>query len=63
VIWGGEGLQQAIIQGRTLDQLSIRAGDHVVVPEKGSSPMRMILTTVAPVVVLVSALTRIFRVF
>ncbi|HET8654080.1 MAG TPA: polysaccharide biosynthesis/export family protein [Longimicrobiaceae bacterium] len=31
-IWGGDALQQAIIQGRTIDQLSLRAGDHVIVP-------------------------------
>jgi protein involved in polysaccharide export with SLBB domain len=32
VIWEGEALQQAIIEGRTLDQMSLQAGDHVVVP-------------------------------
>lgn len=32
-IWEGESLQRAIIEGRTLDQLGFRAGDHVVVPE------------------------------
>lgn len=31
-IWSGEYLQQAIADGRTLDQLSLQAGDHVVVP-------------------------------
>jgi protein involved in polysaccharide export with SLBB domain len=35
VIWEGPALQQAIIEGRTLDQLSIQAGDHVIVPVKG----------------------------
>lgn len=32
-IWEGEALQQAIIEGRTLDQLNLRAGDRVMVPE------------------------------
>jgi protein involved in polysaccharide export with SLBB domain len=32
VIWEGDALQQAIIEGRTMDQLSIQAGDHIVVP-------------------------------
>lgn len=31
-IWGGEALQAAIIEGRTLDQLSLRAGDRIFVP-------------------------------
>jgi protein involved in polysaccharide export with SLBB domain len=31
-IWQGAALQDAIIEGRTLDQLSLRAGDRVVVP-------------------------------
>lgn len=34
-IWAGDALQQAIIEGRTLDQLSVRAGDRIVVPERG----------------------------
>jgi hypothetical protein len=31
-IWDGNSLQTAIIEGRTLDQLSLRAGDHIIVP-------------------------------
>ena len=30
------GIQQAITEGRTLDQLSMRAGDLVVVPERSA---------------------------
>lgn len=36
-LWGGEQLQQAIAQGRTLDALNLQAGDRIVVPEKGSA--------------------------
>lgn len=36
VIWNGESLRQAMFEGRTLDQLSVRAGDRIVVPEKRS---------------------------
>jgi len=32
-IWPPEALQQAITEGRTLDQLSLRAGDLIVLPE------------------------------
>src|SRR6185369_17125525 len=31
-IWDGEPLQVAITEGRTLDQMSLRAGDRIVVP-------------------------------
>jgi len=31
----GEALRQAIIEGRTLDQLNLRAGDRVIVPREG----------------------------
>jgi protein involved in polysaccharide export with SLBB domain len=31
-IWEGEALQEAIVQGKTVDQLSLRAGDRIVVP-------------------------------
>jgi len=33
-IWDAESLQLAITEGRTLDQLSMRAGDLVFVPER-----------------------------
>ena len=32
-IWEGEALQRAITEGRTLDQLSLRAGDRILVGE------------------------------
>lgn len=35
-IWDGAALQQAIIEGRTLDQLNLRAGDRIVVPQRTS---------------------------
>lgn len=34
VIWGSERLREAIVEGRTLDQLSLRAGDTIHVPEQ-----------------------------
>jgi polysaccharide export outer membrane protein len=34
-VWADAPLQQAIAQGRTLDQLGLQAGDQVVVPRKG----------------------------
>lgn len=37
VIWEGNTLQDAMVEGRTLDQLSLRAGDEVQVPGSGAS--------------------------
>jgi protein involved in polysaccharide export with SLBB domain len=36
IVWSGQGLQDAIAAGSTLDQLSILAGDRLVVPRAGS---------------------------
>jgi protein involved in polysaccharide export with SLBB domain len=33
VIWSGDRLREAMIEGKTLDQLSVRAGDNIIVPE------------------------------
>jgi protein involved in polysaccharide export with SLBB domain len=46
VIWSADRLREAVIEGRTIDQLSGRAGDVVVVPER-SSPLRSLNTVVA----------------
>jgi protein involved in polysaccharide export with SLBB domain len=35
-VWEGQAMQQAIAEGKTLDQLSIQAGDKIEVPAKGS---------------------------
>ena len=33
-IWNATRLREATIEGRTLDQLSVRAGDSIIVPER-----------------------------
>ena len=45
-IWHDEALQQALAEGRTLDQLNLRAGDQVMIPKSGAS----IIARAAPVV-------------
>lgn len=60
-IWDGPYLQKAIADGRTLDQLSLQAGDQIVVPAEGtpfSSRMLAVVTGVASVAAL---LVTIFR--
>jgi protein involved in polysaccharide export with SLBB domain len=36
-IWEGEALRTAMVEGRTVDQLSLRAGDAINVPQKRST--------------------------
>lgn len=61
-IWEGPSLEEAITQGRTLDQLSIRAGDQVMVPEEAPSEGfgRTLLYVVPPLVSLALALAALF---
>lgn len=61
VILGGEAVQQAIVEGRTLDQLNLRAGDRIYVPGTGgvfSGGIVRGLLTLTPTVILL--ITRIF---
>src|SRR5690606_10313921 len=62
-IWSGAYLQQAIADGRTLDQMSLQGGDHIVVPiEQPRAFQRYlpiwsgILSTVALVVTIMTRL-------
>ena len=63
-IWEGEAMETAIIQGRTLDQMNLQAGDRVFVPERvdrgGTEWLRIIGYTVGPIVSIAVALTTIF---
>lgn len=34
VLWDGDRLRAAVVEGRTLDQLGVRAGDAILVPEQ-----------------------------
>jgi protein involved in polysaccharide export with SLBB domain len=37
VLWDGDRLRAAVVEGRTLDQLGVRAGDAILVPERKPS--------------------------
>jgi protein involved in polysaccharide export with SLBB domain len=61
-IWQGEALQQAITEGRTLDQLSLRAGDRLVVPaerQAGRGPLLTALGVTSTVVMLAFRISRL----
>jgi protein involved in polysaccharide export with SLBB domain len=44
VVWRDGTLQQAMLDSRTLDQLSLQAGDRIVVPSRPAPPWRTALT-------------------
>lgn len=65
VIWEGEPLQQAMIDGRTLDQLSLQAGDRIVVPQRtpglfDRGIVRTLVFAIPSAVYLIWRLTRFF---
>lgn len=63
-IWGEDALQQAIIEGRTLDQLSMRAGDRIVVPAQGGGfKLQSIRTVMWALPSAIFAISRIARLF
>jgi protein involved in polysaccharide export with SLBB domain len=54
VIWEDDALQRAITDGRTLDQLSLRAGDRIMIPRRTigffeGGVLRTLLVVVPPV--------------
>jgi protein involved in polysaccharide export with SLBB domain len=57
VVWPQAALREAVAEGRTLDQLSVRAGDVVIVPEQG---MRLTFQTVLYTVSAVSTVLLLF---
>jgi protein involved in polysaccharide export with SLBB domain len=59
-IWDGDALQDAIVQGRTLDQLSLRAGDIIEIPEIPTRNIGQMIRGLYYLVPLSLALLRLF---
>jgi protein involved in polysaccharide export with SLBB domain len=63
-IWEGDSLAQALVQGRTLDQLNLQAGDQIHVPEQvrrsGMDWLTLVATVVTPIVSLGVLLATLF---
>jgi len=61
-IWDGRTFQNAVAEGRTLDQMSIRSGDQLIVPVDGggSATLLRMLTIVPATVVAILGLVRAF---
>ena len=62
VIWEGEALQEAIVEGRTIDQLNLRAGDEIEVPGKPVS-VRSVLMSLRAIPYLVAGFFALSRLF
>lgn len=62
VIWEDEPLEEAIVQGRTIDQMNLRAGDRIEVPgsTQGSSLIGDAFRNLRYILPLALLLTRIF---
>lgn len=59
VLWEGDLLQRAMVEGRTLDQLSLQAGDRIMVPARQpgffeGGIVRTLLVTLPPLVYLIA---------
>jgi protein involved in polysaccharide export with SLBB domain len=60
-IWDGKGVRQALSAGWTLDQLSLRAGDALVVPNDGGGWSGTVLRAAALIPALVLAVVTVAR--
>jgi len=59
-IWEGEALQDAMVEGRTLDQLSLRAGDVIDIPSNQKRNLGEIIRSLYYLVPLSFAIMRLF---
>jgi Polysaccharide biosynthesis/export protein len=59
-IWDGDALQDAIVQGRTMDQLSLRAGDIIEIPAAQTRNIGSLIRDLRYVLPLTLLLVRLF---
>jgi hypothetical protein len=62
-VWEGEALQTATREGRTLDQLSLRAGDQIVVPRESHANLESVARIVTAVIAVPAAIYAIIHIF
>jgi hypothetical protein len=60
VIWEGDALQRALIEGRTVDQMNLRAGDEIDMPGDSQRSWGAVLRSIAYLVPLGFAISRLF---
>jgi hypothetical protein len=59
-IWDGDPLQTALVQGRTMDQLSLRAGDVIEIPAARNRSIGELIRSLYYLVPLSFAIMRLF---
>jgi len=59
-IWTRDAFQEAMIQGLTLDQLNLRAGDELFIGERSRTGLRTIVPVVSAIGSMAFLITRIF---
>jgi len=59
-IWDGDPLQAALVQGRTMDQLSLRAGDVIEIPAQQNRNLGQMIRSLYYLVPLSFAIMRLF---
>jgi len=62
-IWDGDVLQQAIADGRTIDQMSLRSGDQMVVPGDAGTRSASILRVATMIPAALIAIVGLIQVF
>lgn len=62
-IFNREDVQQAIAQGYTVDQLTLRPGDELYVPDRGRSSIESVLRVTVMLVTLPAAIYGLTRIF
>lgn len=62
-IWNGDVLQQAIADGRTIDQMSLRSGDQLVVPGDASTRSASVMRVATMVPAVILAVVGLIQVF
>lgn len=60
VIWGQESVREAVQEFRSLDQLSLQAGDEVRVPERAGQGWFTWLTVTASIITSITIIARVF---
>jgi hypothetical protein len=59
-IWTRDAFQEALIQGLTLDQLNLRAGDELFIGERSRTNLLTLIPVITGLASLGFLLTRIF---
>lgn len=63
VMWSDQMMQQALAEGRTIDQLNLRAGDQIVLPRKGTGFTEGTVRTISMILAIPVAIYGLVKLF